>query len=115
MPDIELTFCVVNTSQRELLLRGLDAIARERKNLPFATEVLVLDNGSHDGSAEAGPLHGGKVCVHALARQITVHEEPIDPGARIVVRLNEIPDLLVCIGERESVERNAHCGHANSR
>ena len=44
---------MVNTSQRELLLRGLDAIARERGGLPFATEVLVLDNGSRDGSAEA--------------------------------------------------------------
>jgi hypothetical protein len=48
---------VVNTSQRDLLLRGLDAIARERKNLPFATEVLVLDNGSRDGSAEAAQAH----------------------------------------------------------
>jgi N-acetylglucosaminyl-diphospho-decaprenol L-rhamnosyltransferase len=67
---IELTYCVVNTSQRELLLRGLDAIARERGStsnggsqpaggggLPFATEVLVLDNGSRDGSAEAARGH----------------------------------------------------------
>ena len=43
---VEVTFCVVNTEQRELLLRGLDAIARERAALPFATEVLVLDNAS---------------------------------------------------------------------
>jgi N-acetylglucosaminyl-diphospho-decaprenol L-rhamnosyltransferase len=57
VPDIELTFCVVNTSQRELLLRGLDAIARERESLPFVTEVLVLDNGSRDGSAEAARAH----------------------------------------------------------
>jgi N-acetylglucosaminyl-diphospho-decaprenol L-rhamnosyltransferase len=55
--EIELTYCVVNTSQRELLLRGLDAIARERESLPFATEVLVLDNGSRDGSAEAAREH----------------------------------------------------------
>jgi N-acetylglucosaminyl-diphospho-decaprenol L-rhamnosyltransferase len=55
--DIELTYCVVNTSQRELLLRGLDAIARERAELPFGTEVLVLDNGSRDGSAEAARAH----------------------------------------------------------
>jgi N-acetylglucosaminyl-diphospho-decaprenol L-rhamnosyltransferase len=54
---IELTYCVVNTSQRELLLRGLDAIARERASVPFATEVLVLDNGSRDGSAEAARGH----------------------------------------------------------
>jgi N-acetylglucosaminyl-diphospho-decaprenol L-rhamnosyltransferase len=57
VPDIEVTYCVVNTSQRELLLRGLDAIARERAALPFATETLVLDNGSRDGSAAAARAH----------------------------------------------------------
>jgi GT2 family glycosyltransferase len=57
VPDIELSYCVVNTSQRELLLRGLDAIARERADLPFATEVLVLDNGSRDSSAQAAREH----------------------------------------------------------
>jgi N-acetylglucosaminyl-diphospho-decaprenol L-rhamnosyltransferase len=54
---IELSYCVVNTSQRELLRRGLDAIARERAGLPFATEVLVLDNGSRDGSAGMAREH----------------------------------------------------------
>ena len=53
----ELSYCVVNTSQRELLIRGLDAIGRERAGLPFAAEVLVLDNGSRDGSAEAALAH----------------------------------------------------------
>jgi N-acetylglucosaminyl-diphospho-decaprenol L-rhamnosyltransferase len=57
MPGVELSYCVVNTSQRELLVRGLDAIAAERAGLPFATEVLVLDNGSRDGSAEAAQAH----------------------------------------------------------
>ena len=57
MPEVELSYCVVNTSQRELLVRGLDAIARERESLPFATEVLVLDNGSRDGSAQAALEH----------------------------------------------------------
>ena len=55
--EIEISYCVVNTSQRDLLLRGLDAIARERSGLPFASEVLVLDNGSRDGSAEAAAAH----------------------------------------------------------
>ncbi len=54
---VELTYCVVNTSQRQLLARGLDAIARERESLPFAAEVLVLDNGSRDGSAAAAREH----------------------------------------------------------
>ncbi len=63
---VELTFCVVNTSQRELLVRGLDAIARERAAVPFTTEVLVLDNGSHDGSAQAAREHGAVDEVIAL-------------------------------------------------
>ncbi|MCW3056491.1 MAG: glycosyltransferase [Solirubrobacterales bacterium] len=55
--EIELSYCVVNTSQRELLVRGLEAIARERETLPFESEVLVLDNGSRDGSAQAAREH----------------------------------------------------------
>jgi N-acetylglucosaminyl-diphospho-decaprenol L-rhamnosyltransferase len=57
MGEIELSYCIVNTSQRELMLRGLDAIARDRATLPFTCEVLVLDNGSRDGSAEAARGH----------------------------------------------------------
>jgi N-acetylglucosaminyl-diphospho-decaprenol L-rhamnosyltransferase len=57
MPDVEVSYCVVNTSQRELLLRCLEAIARERERLPFASEVLVLDNGSRDSSAQAAQAH----------------------------------------------------------
>jgi len=54
---IEISFCVVNTDQRELLLACLDAIAFERERLPFDTEVLVLDNASTDGSAGAARRH----------------------------------------------------------
>src|SRR6202171_1928844 len=57
MPDVEVSYCVVNTSQRELLLRCLDAIAGERDSSPFPVEVLVLDNGSRDGSAQAAQGH----------------------------------------------------------
>lgn len=59
----------MNTSQRELLLRGLDALARERTDLPFATEVLVLDNGSRDGSAEGAREHPAVDEVIALERR----------------------------------------------
>jgi GT2 family glycosyltransferase len=55
--DIELSYCVVSTDQRQLLRYCLDAIARERATVPFATEVLVLDNASSDGSAEAARAH----------------------------------------------------------
>ena len=65
----ELTFCIVNTGQRELLLRGLDAVQREREALAFATEVLVLDNASEDGSAEAARAHPAVDAVVALGRR----------------------------------------------
>lgn len=62
MPDdpIDLTFCVVNTDLRDLLLQGLDAIAREREALAaegVRSWVVVLDNASQDGSAEAAEAH----------------------------------------------------------
>ena len=54
---VEVSFCVVNTEQRELLVRGLDAIGRECADLGVPTEVLVLDNASTDGSAGAARRH----------------------------------------------------------
>jgi len=69
VPAIELSYCIVNTSQRELLLRGLDAVGRERAGLPFATEVLVLDNGSRDGSAQAAREHAAVDEVIALEQR----------------------------------------------
>ena len=66
---IELSYCIVNTGQRELLLRGLDAVAREVASLPFATEVLVLDNASEDGSADAARAHPAVGEVVALDRR----------------------------------------------
>ncbi len=67
--ELELSFCVVNTAKRELLMRGLDAIARERAQLPFASEVLVLDNCSQDGSAAAARAHPAVSEVIALERR----------------------------------------------
>lgn len=69
MSTVELSFCVVNTAQRDLLLRGLDAIARERETLPFPTEAIVLDNCSQDGSTEAAREHRAVDRVIALTRR----------------------------------------------
>jgi GT2 family glycosyltransferase len=66
---VEVSFCVVNTEQRELLGRCLDAIAEERERLPFESEVLVLDNASRDGSATAARRHPVGPEVIALARR----------------------------------------------
>jgi len=55
--EVDLSYCVVNTQQRELLLRALDSIEREQATLKITTEVLVLDNSSTDGSAGAARDH----------------------------------------------------------
>jgi GT2 family glycosyltransferase len=47
-----LSYCVVNTNGREHLLACLDAIERTHPG-EIGAEVLVLDNASDDGSAEA--------------------------------------------------------------
>jgi N-acetylglucosaminyl-diphospho-decaprenol L-rhamnosyltransferase len=95
---IELSFCVVNTSQRELLLRGLDAIARERAALPFAVEALVLDNGSRDGSAEAARAHPAVDEVIALGerRGKALNDSELMRRARgrYALLLNEDSELL---------------------
>ena len=64
--DVELSYCVVNTEQRQLLSYCLDAIARERATVDFLTETLVLDNASWDGSAEAARSHPVTTDVIAL-------------------------------------------------
>jgi GT2 family glycosyltransferase len=66
---IEVSYCVVNTEQRELLVRCLDAIAAEQRTLGFATEVLVLDNASGDGSAGAARRHPATTELVALPRR----------------------------------------------
>ena len=66
--EVELSFCVVNTEQRELLVRCLDAVAAERDAQPFRCEVLVLDNASRDGSA-------GAARHHATTDAVIVNEE----------------------------------------
>jgi N-acetylglucosaminyl-diphospho-decaprenol L-rhamnosyltransferase len=95
---VELSFCVVNTSQRELLLRGLAAIGREREVLPFATEALVLDNGSRDGSADAARAHPAVDEVIALGerRGKALNDSELLRRARgrYALLLNEDSELL---------------------
>jgi N-acetylglucosaminyl-diphospho-decaprenol L-rhamnosyltransferase len=42
---IEISFCIVSTDGRQMLLRSISAVGTEREVLGFETEVLVLDNG----------------------------------------------------------------------
>jgi N-acetylglucosaminyl-diphospho-decaprenol L-rhamnosyltransferase len=69
MSDVELSFCVVNTAQRDLLVQGLDAIAQQKRALAFPTEAIVLDNCSQDGSVEAAQAHPAVDRVIALPRR----------------------------------------------
>jgi N-acetylglucosaminyl-diphospho-decaprenol L-rhamnosyltransferase len=63
-----VSYCVVNTNGRALLLACLDAI--ERTTPPdLEHEVLVLDNASEDGSAEAVRALGREIRLIALDRR----------------------------------------------
>lgn len=63
-----LSYCVVNTNGREYLLACLAAI--ERTHPPeVEREILVLDNASEDGSAEAVQALGGEIRLLALERR----------------------------------------------
>jgi GT2 family glycosyltransferase len=54
---IEVSYCIVNTAQRELLVRCLDAVGAEPAAVGYETEVLVLDNASGDGSLGVARNH----------------------------------------------------------
>jgi N-acetylglucosaminyl-diphospho-decaprenol L-rhamnosyltransferase len=56
--DLDLSYCVVNTNGREMLLACLAAIKRTHP-AGVRHEVLVLDNASTDGSAAAVRALGG--------------------------------------------------------
>jgi len=63
-----LSYCVVNTNGREDLLACLDAIERTHP-AGVEREMLVLDNASDDGSAEAVRARGGDIRLIALERR----------------------------------------------
>jgi GT2 family glycosyltransferase len=63
-----LSYCVVNTNGRELLLACLSAIERTHPR-GVEHEILVLDNASEDGSAEAVRALGGDIRLIALERR----------------------------------------------
>ncbi len=63
----DLSYCVVNTNGREHLLACLEAIERAHP-AGLAREILVLDNASQDGSAEAVRALGLQDC-RLIARE----------------------------------------------
>jgi len=95
---VELSYCVVNTEGRELLLRCLDAIALEQATLDVSSEVLVLDNASGDGSAAAARRHPVPTEVVALERRHGKGENDSEllqrASGRLCLLLNEDSELL---------------------
>jgi N-acetylglucosaminyl-diphospho-decaprenol L-rhamnosyltransferase len=63
-----LSYCVVNTNGREYLLACLAAIERAHPE-GVEREILVLDNASEDGSAEAVRTLGGDIRLIALEQR----------------------------------------------
>jgi GT2 family glycosyltransferase len=63
-----LSYCVVNTNGREYLLACLGAIERAHP-AGVEREILVLDNASDDGSADAVRALGGEIRLIALERR----------------------------------------------
>lgn len=63
-----LSYCVVNTNGREYLLACLAAIERTHPE-DVEAEILVLDNASEDGSAEAVRRRGGEIRLIALEQR----------------------------------------------
>src|SRR3712207_4235246 len=92
-----ISYCVVNTNGRELLMRCLDAIERTH---PAGTdrEVLVLDNASDDGSADAVRARGGDVRLIALDRRTGKAENDStllrEARGEFALLLNEDAELL---------------------
>ena len=94
---MELSYCVVNTGQRQRLLACLDSIERTHP-AGVEHEVLVLDNASDDGSAEAVRERGGEVRLIALGRRVGKAENDShllrEAAGRYCLLLNEDAELL---------------------
>ena len=94
-----LSYCVVNTSARPLLLACLEAIERTHP-ADIEHEVLVLDNASDDGSAAAVDRLRGGARVIAIDRRAGKAENDSTllraARGRYCLLLNE--DAEVCAG-----------------
>jgi N-acetylglucosaminyl-diphospho-decaprenol L-rhamnosyltransferase len=95
---VEISYCVCNTDGRQMLLRSISAVRSERERVPFETEVLVLDNGSDDGSAEAVRALGGDLQLIEIAerRSKAINDSELMERSRgrYCLLLNEDSELL---------------------
>jgi GT2 family glycosyltransferase len=91
-----LSYCVVNTNGRDFLLACLAAIERTHP-AGVEHEMLVLDNASEDGSAEAVRALGGEIRLFALERRTGKAENDStlmrEASGRYCLLLNEDSEL----------------------
>lgn len=94
---MELSYCIVNTNQREHLLRCLAAI-RETHPQDVAHDVIVLDNASDDGSVEAVREADFDVRLIARERRAGLAENNTvllqEASGELCLLLNEDSELL---------------------
>jgi N-acetylglucosaminyl-diphospho-decaprenol L-rhamnosyltransferase len=113
---MDLSYCVVNTNGRDFLMACLEAIARTHPP-QLEHEVLVLDNASDDGSAEA--VRGRWPDVRLFEQELRIGKAEADSKllaesrGRYALLLNE--DSELCEGAvQELVEALAADEHAAS-
>jgi hypothetical protein len=91
-----LSYCVVNTNGRDYLLACLEAIERTHPG-GVEREILVLDNASDDGSAEAVRARGGDVRLIERERRTGKGENDStlmrEAAGRFCLLLNEDSEL----------------------
>jgi GT2 family glycosyltransferase len=91
-----LSYCVVNTNGREYLLACLAAIERVHPE-GVEREIIVLDNASDDGSAEAVRALGGEIRLIALEQRTGKAENDStlmrEAAGRYCLLLNEDSEL----------------------
>jgi N-acetylglucosaminyl-diphospho-decaprenol L-rhamnosyltransferase len=91
-----LSYCIVNTNGREHLLACLSAIERTHP-AEVEHEILVLDNASEDGSAEAVRALGGDIRLIALDQRTGKAENDStllrEAKSRYCLLLNEDSEL----------------------
>jgi N-acetylglucosaminyl-diphospho-decaprenol L-rhamnosyltransferase len=115
-----LSYCVVNTNGREYLLACLAAIERTHP-AAIEREVLVLDNASDDGSAEAARALGGEIRLIALERRAGKAENDSillrEARGRYCLLLNEDSELRPGAAEAlvEALDDDPHAGSAGAQ
>jgi GT2 family glycosyltransferase len=91
-----LSYCVVNTNGRDYLLACLAAIERTHP-AAIEREILVLDNASEDGSADAVRELGGEIRLIALERRTGKAENDstlmLEARGKYCLLLNEDSEL----------------------